>query len=150
MANDLPVMLDTTLRGRIPYGQDPQLLLYFLDRHAFPPEPPGMWVAGDGRAEILVRCEDDIDHLVVTAVSPIRTTFSMSMGAATVTHALVPGKPVAFDLQARGVRGLNSYAYLMTALSSDGFTPRLRDPGSSDSRNLAVLVTFQAVRRIAD
>jgi hypothetical protein len=150
MANDLPVMLDTSLRGRIPYGQDPQLLLYFLDRHAFPPEPPGMWVAGDGRAEILIRCEDDIDHLVVTAVSPIRTTFSMSMGATTVTHALVPGKPVGFDLPVRGVRGLNSYAYLMTALSSDGFTPRLRDPGSSDSRNLAVLVTFRAVRRTAD
>jgi hypothetical protein len=35
-------------------------------------------------------------------------------------------------------------------LSSDGFTPRLRDPGSSDSRNLAVLVTFRAVRRTAD
>jgi hypothetical protein len=146
MANDLPVMLDTSLRGRIPYGQDPQLLLYFLDQHAFPPEPPGMWVAGDGRAEIIVRCEDVIDHLTVTAFSPIRTVFSMSMGARTVTHQLEPRKPVTFDVPARGVRGLNSYAYLMTALSSDGFTPRLQDPNSKDSRNLAVLVNFRAVR----
>lgn len=149
MANDLPVMLDTSLRGRIPYGADPQLLLYFLDQHAFPPEPMGMWVAGDGRAEIVVRCEDVIDRLTVTAFSPIRTTFSMSMGRDTVTRVLEPRKPVTFDVPARGVRGLNSYAYLLTALSSDGFTPRLQDPSSRDSRNLAVLVTMQAVRASA-
>jgi len=149
MANDLPVMLDTSLRGRIPYGHDPQLLLYFLDRHAFPPEPPGMWVAGDGRADIIVRCEDAIDHMQVTAVSPIATTLTMSMGAASVTQALVPGKPVTFDLPADGVRGLNSWAYLMTALSSDGFTPRLQDPTARDGRNLSVLLNFQGVRRVA-
>lgn len=147
MANDLPVMLDTTLRGRIPYGANPQLLLYFLDQHAFPPEPMGMWVAGDGRAEIIVRCEDQVAYLTVTAFSPIRTVFSMSMGQETVTRTLEPRKPVTFDVPARGVRGLNSYAYLLTALSSDGFTPRLQDPNSRDSRNLGVLVTMQATRR---
>ncbi|MGE3511534.1 MAG: hypothetical protein AB7N65_21910, partial [Vicinamibacterales bacterium] len=147
MANDLPVMLDTSLRGRIPYGADPQLLLYFLDQHAFPPEPMGMWVAGDGRADIIVRCEDPIDHLAITAVSPIRTVFSMSMGGETVTRTLEPGKPVTFAVPARGVRGLNSYAYLLSAISSDGFTPALRDPLSRDGRNLSVLVTMQAVRR---
>lgn len=149
MANDLPVMLDTSLRGRIPYGQDPQILLYFLDQHAFPPEPPGMWVAGDGRAEIIVRCEDRIAAMRITAYSPIRTVFSMSMGRDTVTRTLEPRKPVTFDVPARGVRGLNSYAYLMTALSSDGFTPRLQDPNAKDSRNLAVLVTLQAIREAA-
>ncbi len=146
MANDLPVMLDTSLRGRIPYGADPQLLLYFLDQHAFPPEPQGMWVAGDGRADIIVRCEDVIDHLTVTAVSPIRTVFSMSMGKETVTRTLQPRTPVTFEVPASGVRGLNSYAYLLTALSSDGFTPRLQDPNSQDQRNLAVQVTLQAIR----
>ncbi len=99
------------------------MLLYFLDQHAFPPEPPGMWVAGDGRAEIIVRCEDPIDHLTVTAFSPIQTVFTMSFGAESVTRALEPRQPVTFEVPARGVRGLNSYAYLMTALSSDGFTP---------------------------
>jgi hypothetical protein len=147
MANDLPVMLDTSLRGRIPYGQNPQMLLYFLDQHAFPPEPTGMWVAGDGRAEIIVRCENEIDHLRVTAWSPIRTVFSMSMGARVVTHALEPRKPVEFDVPASGVRGLYGHAYLMTALSSDGFTPRLQEPSSRDNRNLAVLVNFRAVER---
>lgn len=146
MANDLPIMLDTTLRGRIPYGADPQLLLYFLDQHAFPPEPPGMWVAGDGRADIIVRCEDPIAFLTVTAVSPIRTVFSMSMGRETITRSLEPRQPITFQVPADGVRGLNSYAYLMTTLSSGGFTPRLQDPTSQDNRNLAVLVTFKATR----
>lgn len=147
MANDLPVMLDTSLRGRIPYGADPQLLLYFLDQHAYPPEPAGMWVAGDGRAEIIARCEVIVDHLTVTAVSPIRTTLSMSMGKETVTRQLEPRKPVTFDVPASGVRGLNSYAYLLTALSSDGFTPRFLDPTSRDNRNLSVQVTMQAHAR---
>lgn len=147
MANDLPVMLDTSLRGRIPYSRDPQLLLYFLDRHAFPPEPPGMWVAGDGRADIIVRSEDPLDHLSLTAVSPIRTVFSVSMGAGTVTRTLEPRKSITVEVPARGVRGLNSYAYLLTALSSDGFTPRVQDPTSRDDRNLAVLVNFTATTR---
>ena len=147
MANDLPVRLDTSLRARIPYGQNPTVFLYFLDRHAFPPEPPGMWVAGDGRADIIVRSVDPIDHLTVTARSPIRTTFSMSMGAGTVTRTIGPKTSVTFDVPASGVRGLNSYAYLMTALSSDGFTPRVQDPSSGDDRNLSVLVNFSVTSR---
>jgi hypothetical protein len=149
MAGDLPVMLDTSVRGRIPYGSNPFMLLYFLDQHAYPPEPPGMWVAGDGRAEIIVRTEDPVDHLVVTAFSPIHTVFSMSLGAGTVTRVLEPRQTVTFDLPASGVRGLNSYAYLMTALSSGGFIPRLQDPNSRDGRNLAVLVNFKAVTKTA-
>jgi hypothetical protein len=150
MANDLPVMLDTSLRGRIPYGRNPTLLLYFLDRHAFPPEPTGMWVAGDGRADILVRSEAPIDHLTVTATSPIRTTFSISIGAETVTRSLEPSRSVTFDVPASGARGLKSYAYLMSALSSDGFTPRIQDPASQDDRNLAVLVNFSAITRLEE
>ena len=38
MANDLPVMLSSApIRGRIPYGHNPTMLLYFLDQNAFPP-----------------------------------------------------------------------------------------------------------------
>ena len=51
MANDLPVMLDPAIKARIPYGRGPIVLLYFLDQHAYPPEPDGMWVSGSGRAE---------------------------------------------------------------------------------------------------
>jgi hypothetical protein len=147
MANDLPVMLAQPLRGHIPYGHDPTVLLYFLDRHAFPPEPSGMWIAGDGRADVIVRSEDPIHHLAITAESPIETILTISAGAGTSRLPIVPGKSVAFDVPASGVRGLNSYAYLLSAQSSDGFTPHLRDRRSADNRNLGVLINFKAMDR---
>jgi hypothetical protein len=147
MANDLPLRLAQPLRGRIPYGHDPTVLLYFLDRHAFPPEPPGMWIAGDGRADVIVRSEDPIHHLAVTAESPIRTILTISAGAGTSKIPIVPGESVAFDVPASGVRGLDSYAYLLSAQSSEGFTPHLQDPHSGDVRNLGVLVNFRAMNK---
>jgi hypothetical protein len=147
MANDLPVMLDS-LRTHIWFSD---VLLYFLDRHAYVPEvvePPdgrAIWIAGDGRADILVRSEWPIDHLTVTAETRIPTTFRVSMGGAESRIPMLPGKPVTFDVGAAGVRGLNSYAYLLSASSSDGFTPHLLDPGSDDYRNLGVMMRFKAV-----
>jgi hypothetical protein len=145
MANDLPLRLAQPLRGRIPYGHDPTVLLYFLDRHAFPPEPPGMWIAGDGRADVIVRSENPIHHLAVTAESPIGTILTISAGAAASKIPIVPGKSIAFDVPASGVRGLNSYAYLLSAQSSEGFTPHVQDPHSGDNRNLGVLINFRAM-----
>ena len=147
MANDLPLRLAQPLRGHIPYGYNPTVLLYFLDRHAFPPEPPGMWIAGDGRADIIVRSENPIHHLAVTAESPIATILTISAGAGTMRIPMVPGKIVSFDLPISGVRGLESYAYLLSGQSSEGFTPHLRDPHSADPRNLGVLMNFKAMER---
>jgi hypothetical protein len=148
MANDLPIMLDTP-RAHLWFSD---VMLYFLDHHAYVPEVidrttgrQGIWIAGDGRADIIVRCEWPIDHLTVTAESRVRTTFSATMGARRSTVAIEPGKPVTFDVSASGVRGLNSYAYLLSARSTDGFTPHLLDPSSDDYRNLGVLITFKAV-----
>ena len=59
------------IRAHIPYRRDPLMLLYFLDTHAFPPEPDGMWVAGGGRADIVVRTVNRLDHFTMTASSPI-------------------------------------------------------------------------------
>ncbi|HMD36480.1 MAG TPA: hypothetical protein VKH42_15995 [Vicinamibacterales bacterium] len=145
MANDLPVRLAQPLRAHIPYRRDPLMLLYFLDTHAFPPEPDGMWVAGGGRADIIVRTERRLDHFTMTVSSPIATRFTVSAGAASQTIALVPEKRVTFDVAASGTKGFRSYAYLMSAQSSDGFVPRLRDPKSQDNRNLGVQATFQAI-----
>jgi hypothetical protein len=144
MANDLPVMLAPG-RGRIPYGHNPTVLLYFLDQNAFPPEPPGMWVAGGRRADILVRSDDPIQYLNVRAESPIPTTLSLSMGRDNVEVTLQPGQPTTFPVRARGVRDELGYAYLLSASSSGGFIPSLRDPGSTDYRNLGALVNFSAV-----
>jgi hypothetical protein len=145
MALDLPIALDEP-RNHIWYAD---VMLSFLDYHAYVPEEASgrkaIWVAGDGRADILVRCEWPIDRLTVTAVSPIRTELRMSMGGSESRVALVPGTPVTFDVPASGVRALNSYAYLLSARSSDGFTPSVLDPNAKDDRNLSALITFKAV-----
>jgi hypothetical protein len=146
MANDLPVMLDAS-RARIPYRNDPFMLLYFLDQNAYPPEPEGMWVGQGARAEILVRTVDPIDHLLVTAHSPVRTVLTVSMGGPAVSAALQPGTTATFDVPADGVRGLQSYAYLLMVQSSGGFTPHLRDPQSPDMRNLGAQMEFKAIPR---
>jgi hypothetical protein len=147
MANDLPIMLE----GLRAHSWFSDVLMYFLDEHAHNPETidaeghQGIWIAGDGRADILVRCDWPIDHLAVTAVSPIKTTFFISMGGAESRVALEPGKPATFNVPAAGVRDLRSYAYLLTAQSTDGFTPHLLDPTNPDNRNLGVLIRFTAV-----
>ncbi len=146
MANDLPVMLDTP-RAHIWYSD---VLLYFLDQHAYIPEVvdaaggKGIWIAGDGRADILVRSEWPIDHLTITAGSPIATQFIVSMGGRQSRIAMVPGKTVTFELPASGVRDYNSYAYLLSARSTEAFTPHLQEPASNDHRNLGVQITFTA------
>ena len=127
------------------------VLMYFLDEHAHTPEKidseghEGVWIAGNGRADILIRTDWPLDHLKITAQSPIRTTFIVSLGGAESRVSLEPGRPVTFDVPAAGVRDLRSYAYLLRAQSTEGFTPRLRDPANPDPRNLGVLMQFTAV-----
>src|SRR5262249_33264006 len=136
MANDLPIMLE----GGRAHAWVSDVLMYFLDEHAYTPEQvdaaghQGVWISGDGRDDILVCCEWPIDHLAVTASSPIRTVFTISIGAAEQRVPLQPGQPVTFDVPASGVRDLNSHAYLLSARSSEGFTEHLRDPASTDLR----------------
>ena len=147
MANDLPIMLDAP-RAHIWYAD---VLLYFLDQHAYIPEVvdaagrKGIWVAGDGRADIIVRSEWPIGHLTIAAQSPIPTTFIVSMGSSQSRIPMVPGTPVTFDVPASGVRALKSYSYLLSAQSTEAFSPHLQDPASDDYRNLGVLMTFTAV-----
>jgi hypothetical protein len=147
MANDLPIMLDVS-RAHVWFSD---VLLYLLDEHAYRPEVvdadghQGLWIAGDGRADILVRSEWPIDRLRLTARSPIRTVVTISMGGNEARVPLEPEQPFAFDLPASGVRDDHSYAYLLSARSSEGFVPHLRDPASTDPRNLGALLRFTAV-----
>jgi hypothetical protein len=145
MANDLPVRLAQPLRGRVHYGpeDDMGMLLYFLDQHAWPPEPRGMWVSGGGRADIIVRTVHPVAHLVVEAESPIHTVLTVTMGSDPVSVPLEPGKVVTFEVPASGVRGLNDYCYLMTARSTEGFVPHLMNPQSEDYRNLSAQLRFR-------
>ena len=149
MANDLPVALDVS-RAHVLYSRDPVVLLYFLDTHAYLPdniavEPKAVWVSGSGRSDIIVRTEGSLDHLRMTAESPIRTVFTVSAGGPVSTIPIVPGQVASFDVPASGVRGLKSYAYLLSVRSSEGFTEHLRVPSSDDKRNLGVMIRFSAV-----
>jgi hypothetical protein len=146
MVNDLPVMLDTAIRGRVRYGQDPWMFLYFLDKHAYPPEPEGMWIGGGGRADIIVRTVDPVSRLRVSAFSPIQTVLTISAGAETVSVPIVPRTRVTFDLPTAGsVRGASGWSFVLSARSSEGFTPRLQDPNLKDDRNLGVQLQLQAL-----
>jgi hypothetical protein len=147
MANDLPIALDAQ-RSHVWYSD---VLMYFLDEHSYNPEvvgpgdERGIWIAGDGRADMIMRTEWPMDHLRITVNSPIRTTFIASAGAGESAVPLSPGQPVTFDLPVSGVRGLKSYAYRLSARSTEGFTPHLMDPSSSDYRNLGAMMKFTAV-----
>ena len=145
MSQDLPVALAQPMRSPIPYG-DPGLRLSFLDQNAWPPEPPGMWISGSGRAEIILRAERPVDHLVVEAESQIRTTITVSLGGDEVSTVLEPRKVTTFTVPSGSpVPGrYGDSVYLMTTHSSDGFVPHLVN-GSPDYRNLGALLRFRAV-----
>jgi hypothetical protein len=146
MHQDLPVMLvPPPIRGRVLYGRSPFLLLYFLDEHAWPPEPEGMWVSADGRADIIVRSVDPIDHLAVDARSPIQTDLTVSLGASSVRLNLAPEVMAFFDIPAPpGIRSTSGYVYLLTAHTSKGFVPHLRI-GNGDYRSLGAQLRFRPV-----
>jgi hypothetical protein len=145
MSQDLPVALAQPMRSPIPYG-DPGLRLSFLDQNAWPPEPPGMWISGSGRAEIILRAERPVRHLYVEAESPIRTTVTISLGDDEVRTVLEPKKVTTFIVPAGSpVPGrYGDSVYLLTTQSSDAFVPHLVD-GSPDYRNLGALLRFRAV-----
>lgn len=145
MANDLPVMLAQPLRGRVQYRYDPGLLLYFLDQNAWPPEPEGMWTSGAGRADIIVRSVEPIERLAVEAESPIRTVLTVRLGARPVRVTIIPGRVWTFEVPASGIRGRSGYAYLMSTSSTEGFVPHLRDPRSTDYRNLGAQLRFRPI-----
>jgi hypothetical protein len=149
MANDLPVALDVS-RAHVVYEREPVVLLYFLDERAYIPdaiavEPKVVWVSGSGRSDIVLRTEGPLDHLKMTAESPIPTIFTVSAGGPVSRIPVVPGQVASFDVPASGVRGLKSYAYLLSVQSSEGFTEHLRTPSSTDTRNLGVMIRFTAV-----
>ena len=148
MANDLPIVL---IEGPRAHSWFNGVLLYFLDEHAYPPEVidpaghTGVWIAGDGRADMVMRSDWPIGRLQMTVESRVPTTFVVSAGSTQTRIPLQPDKPVTFDVPASGVRDLSSYAYLLSARSTEGFTEHLRNPASKDDRNLGVLMRFTAI-----
>ena len=137
MVNDLPIMLDAP-RARVPFGRDPTLLLYFLDDNAWLPEPPGVWIAGGSRADIVVRTDQPLAHLVVTLDAPVPNRVTLEAGGPVQTVSVGPGRPATVTLQVGGVQARQSWACLLSVRTTSGFVPRLSTPGSADGRFLGV------------
>ena len=138
MVNDLPINLDAP-RARVEYG-DPALLLYYLDHNAYRPEPPGIWIAAERRADVVVRSGPPIAEATVTLLSRVANAVEVSLGGATEHVELAAGVPRDVVLRPRGVYSRRSWAYLLSVRTETGFVPRLVEPGSRDSRYLGVAV----------
>ena len=141
---DLPIMLDAP-RARVIYGENPTMQLYFLDHNASLPEPSGIWVYGNRRADIIVRTPMELETITVTARSPIATEVSIDIGDGEGRIALEPGVPGTVTIRPGGVYSRRSWAYLMQVTTRGGFVPRLIDPGSDDPRFLGAAISLTAV-----
>lgn len=143
MVRDLPIALDQP-RARVLHGESPRMQLYFLDRNASLPEPPGIWVYGNRRADIIVRNPLALDTITVRAQSPIATALSIDIGGEGGRISLEPGVPGSVTIQPRGVYARSSWAYLMRVSATNGFVPRLVERGSEDGRYLSAAITLTA------
>jgi len=146
MVNDLPVRLDQE-RSRIPYGENPQLLLYYLDDNAARPEPPGIWVSGRARADIIVRVNPPLTALQVTLQTPVKNRAHVEVDGSTQVAELQPNVPVQLHFPVRGVHARGAQNFVLTVETHDGFVPRLLDPTSTDPRFLGVAVDLSGTAR---
>ncbi|HEX5475570.1 MAG TPA: hypothetical protein VFX12_13000 [Vicinamibacterales bacterium] len=146
LLDDLPVAL-VPARSRVPFGAQRDLLLYFLDEHAFPPEGSFFWVAGGATAEVVVRAERPLAAMQVTWQSPIANHVTARIGASTASLDLVANREQSASLRP-GPGVVSNYkrgsrAYVLRLSTSTGFVPRLADPRSTDRRFLGARVELQ-------
>ena len=150
MVNDLPINLDAS-RTRVEYG-DPTLLLYYLDHNAYLPETPGIcplstaqiWIAARRQAEIIVRSGPPLRDMTLTLRSPISNTVNVSLGGASQTVRLEAGVVRRVTLVPDGVYARQSWAYVLSVRTQEGFVPRLTERDSRDSRYLGVAIDLNA------
>jgi hypothetical protein len=143
MMNDLPVMIDPG-RGRVPYGDDPQLLLYFLDDRVWR-EGDRLWVGGEARTEVVVRTGEPLAGIRATLRSPIPNVVTVGTGADTRTVEIAEGQVVVVQVAVRPAISRGGHAAVLSIEAARGFVPRLADPGSSDRRFLGVEVRLAGV-----
>ena len=142
MVHALPINLDAP-RSRVSHG-DPAVLLYYLDHNAYLPEPDGVWIAAQKRADIVVRSGPPLFEVVLTLMSPVKNTVSLQMGGAWRQVDLEPGIRRDITLVPDGVYSRRSWAYLLSVRTDNGFVPKLVELGSDDSRFLGVLLNVIA------
>ena len=143
MVNDLPINLDRS-RSHLFYSTSPTILLYLLDQNAYPPEVGGIWVAGQARADIIVRTDRPIARLGVQLSAPIANRVTLTLNGASSVSAIKAGVPATVWLSAPGVYAHRSDSYLLSVSTTNGFVPALTDPTSTDPRYLGVFLTLTA------
>ena len=141
MVNDLPIVLDAS-RARVPHASDPTLLLYYLDHNAYRPEPPGIWIVGGRRADIIVRSGPELARVTVTLRSRVANRVRIELGGASQTLELEPDVLKRVTFEPDGVYSRRSWAYFMSVQPEVGFVPRLETPDSRDGRYLGVALTL--------
>ena len=144
MVNDLPVQLDQG-RSRIRYGDDPQLLLYYLDDNAWHPEEAGIWVAGESRADIIVRTYPPLAGLEITLRSPVANVATVTVDGSTHQAELTPNETETLRVPIDGVFARGAQSFVLTVETESGFVPHLRNAGSADSRFLGVQVGLEGI-----
>ena len=148
MVNDLPIMLNAS-RARVRYGADPVLLIYYLDHNAYLPEPPGIWVEGDQRADLIVRSGEPLSEVTVTLSTPVANTVTVELDGETRTVEMTGRGPEEITFRPEGVYARRSWAYLLSVRTDSGFVPRLTQPDSRDGRYLGVAVSLRASVAVA-
>ena len=148
MVNDLPIMLNA-LRSRVVYQEDPTVLLYFLHDDVYLPEGPRIWFGGRSHGDVIMRTDGPITALRVTLSAPIDNEVTVRIGGSEAAVHVRAGVPTQVTLTPRGVFSRESWAYLLSVTTRDGFVPRLREPSSTDSRYLGIALRLTPTVDIA-
>ena len=143
MVNDLPVMLDRN-RSLIRYGGNPELLLYLLDRNAYPPEPAGLWFAGRRRGDVIVRTSGQLSSMRLRVTSAVDGRVWVSFAGDGTTLSMKRGQSVEVTFaEPEGVYSDRGYSYVLSVKPSDGMVPKNYDPKTTDKRFLGALIQMQ-------
>ncbi len=152
MANDLPIMLNAG--PRVARRGSRRCCCTSSTSTPTHPEPrggTGLWVAGDGRADIVVRSDWPIGHAADDRRVADRHDVHRVGRRPDVTVPLEPGRAGTFDRPGRPASATcSSYAYLLSARSSEVSSPHLQDPASTglpQSRRRRCAFTADAGRR---
>ncbi len=147
MMDDVPARLHPG-RGRLPFGNPRNALLYYMDAGTYTPEdgPNGQffWVAGATRADIVVRLSDRTPSakMRLIAESRVANHVTIDWGGDRCVLALAPDQPATCELRASGgVWAHRGYFFPLSVTTTAGFVPSVADPRSADQRNLGVRLT---------
>jgi len=143
MVNDLPIRLDRD-RSRIKHGANPQVELDLLDKAAYAPEPAGLWIAGQRRADIIVRTRQKLSSMRFRLSTVVPNRVWISFAGQKTTLDLMPDEPIDVVVKSpEGVYSDRGYGYVLSVKPEQGVVPKNIEAETTDKRFLGVLVQMQ-------